>query len=206
MPRHEGVAIFDNGVMRTKVTPSYVGSDQIEESPTGLLGYSNETASHAVRKLSVTALGASNVNGNLSPAITGNLTFRTFGIRNIYSNGVVSTYTDFSTILGTCQQVNGPGIFDAASNTYIFASSDDDGAVSIKRFDGDNFQLLDAFNVTGITGQPDNLVSDGNSLAFRTQDKIIFITGLLLSTDEMTAAQIEMYPNPAGISSALASR
>ena len=59
-PRHEGVAIFDNGVMRPTTTPDHTGSNLIEfsASPSILYGYNNESTESGFRTMSVGPTGA----------------------------------------------------------------------------------------------------------------------------------------------------
>jgi FG-GAP-like repeat/Abnormal spindle-like microcephaly-assoc'd, ASPM-SPD-2-Hydin len=74
-PRHEGVAIFDNGVMRPATTPDQTGSNLIEfsNSPSTLYGYNNESTESGFRTMSVSPSGVvvTNVQQNLisGPAV-----------------------------------------------------------------------------------------------------------------------------------------
>jgi hypothetical protein len=58
-PRHEGVAIYDDGVMRTTTTQGHTGSDRIARSAgTNLLyGYNNETTEFGFRRILVSGTG-----------------------------------------------------------------------------------------------------------------------------------------------------
>ena len=61
-PRHEGVVIYDNNVMRPTTTPDHTGSNRIEfTSQNSLIGYNNETTEFGIRRLSVNSSGVSNV-------------------------------------------------------------------------------------------------------------------------------------------------
>jgi hypothetical protein len=71
-PRHEGVAVFDNGVMRSVTTPNHTGSNRIEpgSDPTVLYGYNNETTDFGFRRMSINVFGIS-ITSNLQNVIQG---------------------------------------------------------------------------------------------------------------------------------------
>lgn len=54
-PRHEGVAVYDDGVMRPETTPRHTGSNEIERSGTAdtLYGYNDETSEFGFRVMNV---------------------------------------------------------------------------------------------------------------------------------------------------------
>jgi hypothetical protein len=58
-PRHEGVAIYDEGVMRPLTTPGHTGSNVLQRGATDdiLYGYNNETSSHDFYVLAVNEEG-----------------------------------------------------------------------------------------------------------------------------------------------------
>jgi hypothetical protein len=58
-PRHEGVAVYDEGVRRAGVTPGHTGSNSIAFGETGstLYGYNNETTEFGFRTMRVTDAG-----------------------------------------------------------------------------------------------------------------------------------------------------
>lgn len=60
-PRHEGVAIFQNGQLLAQRTPSHTGSNTIEFGADGqtLYGYNNETTEFGLRTMSVNGSGVS---------------------------------------------------------------------------------------------------------------------------------------------------
>ena len=59
-PRHEGVAVYDNGVPRAATTASHTGANRIEfsDSPDVLYGYNNETTEFGFRRIAVSSAGA----------------------------------------------------------------------------------------------------------------------------------------------------
>ncbi|HKP16869.1 MAG TPA: hypothetical protein VJT84_00225 [Gaiellaceae bacterium] len=58
-PRHEGVAVYDDGVKRANETPGHTGSNVIEfgASASRLYGYNNETTEFGFRRMTVTGTG-----------------------------------------------------------------------------------------------------------------------------------------------------
>ncbi len=58
-PRHMGVAIYDDGVMRPTTTPGHTGADVIEfgSTPDMLYGYNNETTEYGFRRMRVDESG-----------------------------------------------------------------------------------------------------------------------------------------------------
>lgn len=58
-PRHEGVAVYDDGVMRTETTPGHTGSNVIERSSVDdvLYGYNNETSEFGFRVMTISEDG-----------------------------------------------------------------------------------------------------------------------------------------------------
>ena len=87
-PRHEGVAIFDNGIMRPTVTPGHTGSNRIEPGAdqSVLYGYNNETTEFGFRRMSVNVAGVSTISV-LQNAIQG------FSVDILYSEGLMYSTT-----------------------------------------------------------------------------------------------------------------
>lgn len=57
-PRHEGVAIFDDAVMRKNTTSDHTGSNKIEfTEQNSLIGYNNETTEFGIRKHTIENAG-----------------------------------------------------------------------------------------------------------------------------------------------------
>jgi hypothetical protein len=71
-PRHEGVAIYDDGVMRSVTTPVHTGSNRIEPGADAnvLYGYNNETTDFGFRRMSIDVFGISIIS-NLQNVIQG---------------------------------------------------------------------------------------------------------------------------------------
>jgi DNA-binding beta-propeller fold protein YncE len=85
-PRHEGVAIYDNGVMRSTTTPGHTGSNRIEPGagPSVLYGYNNETTDFGFRRMSIDTFGIS-ITSNLQNVIQGFSVEIKYGRGRIYA-------------------------------------------------------------------------------------------------------------------------
>jgi DNA-binding beta-propeller fold protein YncE len=85
-PRHEGVAIYDDGVKRATNTASHTGSNAIEPGAgSGVLyGYNNETSDFGFRRMSVGTSGVS-ITSNLQNAIQGYYVDIKYGDGMIYA-------------------------------------------------------------------------------------------------------------------------
>jgi uncharacterized protein (TIGR03437 family) len=82
-PRHAGVAIYDDGVKRTKQTQVHTGSDRIEfsSSPSTIYGFNNETTEFGFRILTVDSDGVTETKVFGSAPVGG------FGADIKYENG-----------------------------------------------------------------------------------------------------------------------
>ena len=199
-PRHEGVAIFDNGVMRSNTTPDHTGSNKIEFiNANSLIGYNNETTEFGIRRMSV------NNNGVNVTSITNNV-LNNFSLDFIYhDNRMYSTDgkavdTNFAPfVIGQFNSVNGPVTFDSYYNRVCYASYDWSGNITFKRFNPDTFLLFDSLPITQANGNVKNLITCGNGCyAFNTSDnKIVIIKDPALSTQDFnTDKTLTISPNP----------
>ena len=80
-PRHEGVAVFDRGQLRSETTPDHTGSNTITYTDVDdvLIGYNNETTDFALRRMPINAQGVT-----VSKEYYG---FDGFGVRIEYADG-----------------------------------------------------------------------------------------------------------------------
>lgn len=87
-PRHEGVAVYDNGIRRTTTTPGHTGANSIAATndPNVLWGYNNETTEFGLRKLKIDANGIT-VDATYTGLVSG------FGDRIKYFNGRIYANT-----------------------------------------------------------------------------------------------------------------
>lgn len=199
-PRHEGVAIYDNSVMRPTTTPDHTGSNQIEFiDSNSLVGYNTESTEYGLRRLSVNAGGVTNVsvNGNV---LSG------FGLDFIYknnyvyaTNGVVVDISSSPFVSGAFSNVNGPVVYDNYYNRVCFASYDWSGNIIFKRFNPNTFLLFDSLPITQAFGDVKSLITCGNGCyALNTSDnKVIIIKDSTLDVSEIELKKdINVYPNP----------
>ena len=199
-PRHEGVVIYDNNVMRPTTTPDHTGSNRIEfTSQNSLIGYNNETTEFGIRRLSVNSSGVSNV------SVTQNV-LSNFYLDFIYKDNYMYSFdgkvVDVSTapfVIGQFTSATGPVVYDSYYNRVCFASYDFSGNITFKRFNPNTFLLFDSLPISQAFGSVKNIITCGNGCyAFNTTDnKIIIIKDSALGLTEIQAKnKISIYPNP----------
>jgi len=176
-PRHAGVAIYDDGVVRTNATQRHTGSNRIEFSGTSslLYGYNNETTEFGFRKIAVDADGAVETSVVRS-LISG------FGVDIEYHDGRVYATTGAvvdpgpPSLLGTYAGVSfARGVrADSAADTVYFLTSNQ---ILIYRLS--TFLPLAAVSIPGVSGTPGSLLQWGaDRLAFRTSaGQVFFVDG-----------------------------
>ncbi|WP_353078979.1 T9SS type A sorting domain-containing protein [Flavobacterium sp.] len=200
-PRHEGVVIYDNNVMRPTTTPDHTGSNRIEfTSQNSLIGYNNETTEFGIRRLSVNSSGVSNV------SVTQNV-LSNFYLDFIYKDnymysfdGKVVDVTTAPFVIGQFSNATGPVVYDSYYNRVCFASYDFSGNITFKRFNPNTFLLYDSLPISQAFGSVKNIISCGNGCyAFNTTDnKVIIIKDSTLGLSESEEKNnISIYPNPA---------
>lgn len=199
-PKHEGVAIYDDNVMRPATTPDHTGSNRIEfTSANSLLGYNNESTEYGIRRLAVNSGGVSNV------SVTQNI-LSNFYIDFIYkdntmyaTDGKVVDVTTAPFVSGQFNNVSGPVVYDTFYNRVCFASFDFSGNITFKRFNPNTFLLFDSLPISQAFGDVKSLITCGNGCyAFNTTDnKVIIINDSTLSTNETESRnEFTVYPNP----------
>lgn len=199
-PRHEGVVIYDNNVMRPTTTPDHTGSNRIEfTSQNSLIGYNNETTEFGIRRLSVNSSGVSNV------SVTQNV-LSNFYLDFIYKDnfmysfdGKVVDVTTAPFVIGQFSNTRGPVVYDSYYNRVCFASYDYSGNITFKRFNPDTFLLYDSLPISQAFGSVKNIITCGNGCyAFNTtDDKVIIIKDSTLGLSESEEKnKLSIYPNP----------
>lgn len=199
-PRHEGVVIYDNNVMRPTTTPDHTGSNRIEfTSPNSLVGYNNETTEFGIRRLSVNSSGVSNV--SVAPNVLSN-----FNLDFIYKDNYMYSFdgkiVDVTTapfVIGQFTNATGPVVYDTYYNRVCFASYDFSGNIIFKRFNPNTFLLFDSLPISQAFGSVKNIITCGNGCyAFNTTDnKVIIIKDSTLGLSEVeTKNKLSIYPNP----------
>lgn len=174
-PRHEGVAMFVNGVRRTNVTPDHTGSNVIEfgNSPRWLYGYNNETTDYGFRRMSVTTTGLTIVD-NSSNLFSG------FGndIRAdggyIYSNSGRVVNPQTKSLVGTYTGLQSSPLVrpDSTVGRTFFLSSSGSGSnvtVKLQVYDQETFIPIGSVDIPNVTGTPRSFIRWGrDGFAFRT--------------------------------------
>jgi hypothetical protein len=184
-PRHAGVAVFDNVVMRPNTTPTHTGSNVIEFSASAatLYGYNNETTGFGFYRLAVTGSGVSvlDVYDSFQP---GGALISGFGTDIEFGGGLVFA-TDGAVVdpvartrLGTLALPVPFGnlvVADAALNRVFYLTLN--GAVwEMRAFDTTTRLQVASETVPGVNGTPGSLVRWGpRGLAFRTSADQIFL-------------------------------
>ncbi len=199
-PRHGGVAIYDDNVMRSTVTDGHTGANRIEfMNSNSIIGYNNETTEFGIRRLSVNNAGASTV-ATAGNVLTGfNLDFSYSNNRMYAYDGKVVDLTTQPFVIGQYQNVNGPVVYDATTNKACFASYDGNGNISFKRFNSDTFLITDNLPISQSFGRAGTIITCGTGCyAFNTSDnKIVIIKDQNLEISNQTLqAEVQIYPNP----------
>jgi len=198
-PKHEGVAVFDDGIMRTSVSAAHSGGNQIEIGNTKLIGFNNETTEFGIRRFTVDATGISAWNTKRLAEIKGNLTFKVWDDMAYFSNGMVVDVASSPIFDGTLENVNGPMVYDANENLICYADySIITGEITLKRFNPTGHALVDSFPITQVTGVVKSMTICGaGCYAFNTENSIV-VFNMLLGTDAFaTGEKLSLYPNPA---------
>lgn len=199
-PRHEGVAIYDNNIMRPTTTPDHTGSNRIEfTNENSLIGYNNETTEFGIRRLSVNSSGVSNVSVTQNVLSNFNLDF-IYKDNYMYSfDGKVVDVTTAPFVIGQFSNATGPVVYDSYYNRVCFASYDFSGNITFKRFNPNTFLLYDSLPISQAFGTVKNIITCGNGCyAFNTTDnKVIIIKDSTLGlSDSEEINNLSIYPNP----------
>jgi hypothetical protein len=173
-PRHAGVAVYDDDVMRPNTTQRHTGSNRIELSDFAslLYGYNNETTEFGFRQISITADGASEiaVQGDL---ISGFGTDMEFEQGAVYATSGRAIDPDALALIGT-YAASGPVEADRDLEKVFFL----DGA-TLQIFDLATFVLSSSVPIAGISGATGSLIRWGaDGLAFRTSGGQVFLISL----------------------------
>lgn len=155
-----GTAIFDSGIERTINTSSvfpYNDSYVIEfYNDSVMFGYNNHSTGYDLNTLKVDSVGVYEVSniGNLVQGFNIN-NMEVVGDRIFFGYGAVVNITDVNNPLlqGTFFEVYGPVTYDDNYNLVCFVSKeywDDD--VYFKRYNPDNYILVDSIKINGLEG------------------------------------------------------
>ncbi|UOK41531.1 MULTISPECIES: T9SS type A sorting domain-containing protein [Flavobacterium] len=200
-PKHEGVAIYDNGIMRATTTPDHSGSNQIEfDDEFSLVGYNNESTEYGFRRMSINAGGVTETSLSRSLVHGFGLNFSAYNKKAFFTNGTVIDFNFSPFVSGTFSNANGPTIYDTFTGLVCIASNDANGAITFKRYNPETYLLVDSLPIPQANGQAKNITVCGNGCyAFNTtNNKVIIIKNFLnLNSEEFKAkSSLSLYPNP----------
>lgn len=171
-PRHAGVAIYENGIMRPQVTARHTGSNIIEfsASPSTLYGYNNETTEYGFRKMLVDASGVTitNVTQNL---IMGNGVIK-FENGHIYSTSGMVLDPEAMTLLGSYGLPYSFGNWvqpDSSVGRTFFLADTSSSTKELLSFNQSTFAFLGSQEIGGVSGSIRSFIRWGaNGIAFLT--------------------------------------
>jgi hypothetical protein len=179
-PRHAGVAVFDNGVIRPTQTPGHTGSNVIQYSgdPATLYGYNNETTDFGFRTMLVDANGVT-ITNSTSGLIVG------FGVDIRFDGGLIYSTTGrvidpvARVLVGTFPGIDFGAVVqpDSASGRVFFLKGNEfDPVRTLLVFDPGTFLLLGSLDIPGVSGRATSLIRWGtDGLAFRTSSNQVFV-------------------------------
>ncbi|SDB55001.1 Por secretion system C-terminal sorting domain-containing protein [Flavobacteriaceae bacterium MAR_2010_188] len=195
---HEGIALYDGSTMRPNTTSDAAGSKTIEFSGNGTL-FSYNTSTELIGEITVDANGVSATTG-LAGILSGDVDFTIHEEILYASDGTVVDVSGTPTVIGQFPAANGPGMYDENFDLVVYASYDDAGVITFKRYNPTTFALVDDTDITQATGSVGNITICGEGCySFNTSDnKVVIVRNLVLGAKEfMVEPQISMYPNPA---------
>jgi hypothetical protein len=185
-PRHEGVAIYDDGVQRPTATPGHTGSNVIEFGATlaTLYGHNTETTEFGFRRMAVDSMGVTVTAVNTSfdsPSLLPDSSDIRYDAGRIYSTSGRVIDPEAFTLIGTFPGIASFGWLvrpDAAQGKVYFLQANGMGA-TLRIHDLNTFVLLKAIQLPGISGTPGSLIRWGSDgLAFRTSDNQVVLVNI----------------------------
>lgn len=162
-PRHDGIAIYDDGVRRGDSTRGHTGGNRIAFSASAnvLYGYNNETTEFGLRAIAITSSGAEQISV-ASDVIRGFGRDIEFAGGVIYATSGAAVDADSLTLLGT-YGASGSLAVDADRGFVYFLQGS-----SLSTFNRATFVKLETESFSGISGSPNSLIQTGaNRFAFR---------------------------------------
>jgi hypothetical protein len=191
-PPEAGVAVFDNGVQRTKTGPSHIeGADFLAFSATESKLYGGGYYA-GLRTMTIDASGVT-VNGKTSFDVRARIKFAN-GL--VYSSSGQVINPDTSTLLGTFSGVSTNAfVIDTTAGRAYYLTRDNfgSGALILKAFDLNTFVPVGSATLSGISGTVTTMERWGaNGLAFRTDSGKVY----LLQTSLIPSSEPNPTPTP----------
>ena len=192
-PSSDGVAIYDNGVKRTKSTTNTAFF--VEPSATGSRVYSSGF-SGSVDRILVDATGAT-LQGSAATATSGEIHFDN-GLIYTFGGSVVDPETGVQK--GTFNLQGSTSLTmttDRALGRAFFLTQSSGSTIQLRAFDLNTFLPIGVVNISGTPGSATSLVRWGtNGLAFRTPDDRVFILQSALVNDSISVPPPTPTPTP----------
>jgi hypothetical protein len=181
-PRHAGVAVYDDGVRRTNMTPGHTGSNVIAFGATAdrLYGYNNETTEFGFRRMTIDANGVSILESTQN-VISG------FGVDIAYAGGVVYATSgaaidpETRSLLGTFTFSSffnfAAALAPDAANQRVYFLTMGSGSWQIEGFDTATFTSVGVATIEDNSSSATSLIRWGtDGLAFRTDSAVYLLS------------------------------
>lgn len=176
-PRHAGVAIVDDSIVRPLRSQGHTGSNVIEFSSTPgvLFGHNNETTEFGFRRLAISAAGVSEIANTWGIVQSFGLDFVYMGGRAFFTNGLI-VEPESRTPLGSCNG-NGPVRPDpAAGRVYIINRATSE----LLACNVATYATVGALVVPSGVGADDLVRWAADGVAYRTASDIVILRTTLL--------------------------
>jgi len=174
-PRHEGVAIYDDGTRRSLTTQGHTGSDRITRTASAarLFGYNNETTEYGARTIAVTPAGlveesvrAGVISGfSVDIKFDGGLVYATTGA--LVDPETISLLGSFPTG-GLVEPDVGNG------RVHFFEGT------TLRTYHYRSFAFIGLTDISDAAGSGTLIRWGNDGLAFRTTSKIVLVRGTLV--------------------------
>ncbi|HVK04975.1 MAG TPA: hypothetical protein VM490_15970 [Armatimonadaceae bacterium] len=178
-PRHEGVAIYDNGAPRSLKTPGFVpGSNALAFGAAAgkLYGIDNETPEFGYRRMEVGAQGVQIVSthGDVFAGLGADIAFDDGRLYHT-SGRVISP--DTRAVLGTFPEIGeGALVLPDSARGYVYFLTGAGQTKRLRIFDRNTYQQVGSIEVAGVLGRPTSLIRWGDAgVAFRTNEDQVFL-------------------------------
>ncbi|MSM39335.1 MAG: hypothetical protein GJT30_06910 [Geobacter sp.] len=182
-PRHAGVAVYDDGAIRTTVTPGATGSNVITfaGSPTTLYGYNNETSLFGFYRMAIDASGVTVTDVTQSLISGYNVDITSDGTFIYATSGqVIDPRPATPSLVATIPGMGATTLVapDPVGRIIFYLT----GTIpTIYSYDLDTYVLLGSSDILGISGVTSSLIDLGIGLAFRTDtDQVVVLPNAVL--------------------------
>lgn len=203
-PRHGGVIVIDNGIIKPSVTQDHTGSNKIEFStnPDWLYGWCTESTEAGLRRLQMDNTGVKQVGvfQNVLPSFTQDFIHHNNKLysTNGYGVNVVNAPYVEAQFFNDRQ---GIPFFDVFNNKIVYAvyNSWTTGNVALRFYNPDTFLLENTVDITESQGSVKSLKGCGKDcFVLNTSDnKIVIVSKPNLATEEIATKDVSVFPNPA---------